>query len=73
MARAAPATQRITRDDLEAKFREAVDETRREVASAKATVMTIAALGAVIIVTVAFLMGRRRGRKRTTVVEIRRM
>lgn len=73
MARAAPATQRITRDDLEAKFREVVDGTRQEVASAKATLMTIAALGVVIVAAVAFLMGRRRGRKRTTVVEIRRM
>jgi hypothetical protein len=73
MTRAASTDERITRDDLEAKFREVIEDTREEVASAKATLATVATLVAVILVAIAFLVGRRQGRKRTTIVEIRRM
>jgi hypothetical protein len=69
----ASTDERITRDDLEAKFREVIEGTREEVASARATLATVGALIAVILVGIAFLLGRRAGRKRTTIVEIRRM
>lgn len=67
------AGRRITRDDIEAQFRELegeVDE-RKEQAIGIATVV-----GAVIVVGVvilAYRMGRKGGRKRTTMVEIRRV
>jgi len=64
---------RITRDDLEAKFRELQSEV--EVVEDEArNYALVAAVGAVVVVVaVAFLLGRRKGRKRGTVVEIRRL
>jgi hypothetical protein len=66
-------TRRITRDDLEAKFRELQNEV--EVVEDEArNYALVAAIGAVVVVVaVAFLLGRRKGRKRGTVVEIRRL
>lgn len=63
----------ITRDDLESKMRELVEGARDEVASTKNTLVTAGAIVAVIVLLVAFLLGRRGGRKRTTIVEIRRV
>lgn len=63
----------IDRGDLEAKFRELqgeVDETRQ---SATNTLLTVGAVVAVSVVAVAFLLGRRKGKRRTTVVEVRRI
>lgn len=63
----------ITRDDIEAKFRELEGEVddRKEQAMSIAVVAGVAV--AVVVVLVAFRLGRRGGRKRTTVVEIRRV
>ena len=63
----------IERRDLEAKIRElhgGVDDTRHAAAT---TLVTVGAVVAVGVVAVAFLLGRRKGRKRTTVVEVRRI
>jgi 1-aminocyclopropane-1-carboxylate deaminase/D-cysteine desulfhydrase-like pyridoxal-dependent ACC family enzyme len=63
----------IQRQDLEAKIRElhgGVEETRQ---SAAATLVTVGAVVAVGVVAVAYLIGRRKGRKRTTVVEVHRL
>jgi hypothetical protein len=63
----------IRRGDLEAKFRELqgeVDETRQ---AATTTLLTVGAVVAVGVVAVAFLLGRRKGKKRTTIVEVRRI
>jgi hypothetical protein len=68
-----PADRPITRDDLEAKMRELVDGARDEVASTKNTLATVGAVVGVILLLVVFVLGRRAGRKRTTVVEIRRV
>lgn len=67
------AEDRITRDDLEAKFRELEGEATETAESAKSYVIAIGAAVVVGIVAVAFVMGKRRGRKKTTVVEIRRI
>jgi hypothetical protein len=64
---------RITRDDLEAKFRQLQGGVDEQKDSALATAITIGAVVAVGVIAVAFLMGRRGGRKRTTVVEVRRI
>jgi len=67
------SAQPIQRDDLEAKMRELqgeVDETRR---SATGTLVAVGAVVAVTVIAVAFLVGRRKGKKRTTVVEVRRI
>jgi uncharacterized protein (TIGR03382 family) len=63
----------IERDDLEAKLRElqgGVNETKE---SATSTLITVGAVLAVGVLAVAFLLGRRKGRRRTTVVEVRRI
>jgi len=47
-----------------------VDETRE---SATSTLLTVGAVVVVAVVAMAFLFGRRKGKKRTTVVEVRRI
>lgn len=66
-------SRRITRDDLEAGFRSLegeVDERKEQALGVAAMVGVAAVVG---IVVVAYALGRRRGRKKTTVVEIRRV
>jgi hypothetical protein len=65
--------RRITQDDLEAKFRELVEDVRGEASSAKSTIAAVGIVLAAIVLLIAFLLGRRGGRKRTTIVEIRRV
>jgi hypothetical protein len=65
--------QPIRRSDLEAKMRElqgGVDDTRE---AATNTLVTVGAVVVVGVIAVAFLLGRRKGRKRTTIVEVRRI
>lgn len=64
---------RITRDQLEDKFRELEGDARDQVESARSTAVTAGAVAAVILLLLAFLLGARKGRKRSTVVEIRRV
>lgn len=74
MARTAPTSSSpITRDDLEATFRGLQDDLQGKVAEKKRTVVgTAAGVGTVLLVLM-FLLGRRSGRKKRTVVEIRRL
>lgn len=63
----------IGRGDLERKLRElqgGVSDTRE---SATNTLITVGAVVAVGVIAVAFFLGRRKGKKRTTVVEVRRI
>jgi hypothetical protein len=66
-------TKRITRDDIEAKLRELEGDARDQVASARSTVITAGIVAALVLLLLAFLLGRRGGRQRSTVVEIRRV
>ncbi|MEJ5255265.1 MAG: hypothetical protein WHS89_07950 [Acidimicrobiales bacterium] len=70
MTNAAP---RITRDDIEAKFREIQGEVELIEDEARNYAGLAVAVAVVTVVAVAFLLGRRRGRKLRTVVEIRRV
>lgn len=63
----------ITRDDLERKFRELDGEVADCLVSATSTLVTVGAVVAVGVIAIAFLAGRRKGKKRTTVVEVRRI
>ena len=47
-----------------------VTDTREQ---ATTTLLTVGAVVVVGVIAVAFLLGRRKGRKRTTVVEVRRL
>jgi uncharacterized membrane protein affecting hemolysin expression len=73
MSVSSSARDRITRDDLEDKFRELEGGTRDQVESARSTVLTAVGVAALILLLLAFLLGTRKGRKRSTVVEIRRV
>lgn len=62
----------VSRDDIEAKAREligAVDETKESVQN-KAVVGVVAAAA---VVATAFIIGRRRGKRNKTVVEVYRV
>ncbi|HVC70536.1 MAG TPA: hypothetical protein VNC61_09825 [Acidimicrobiales bacterium] len=67
------STARITRDDLEAKLREVTGEATETVEAARPQIVGGAVAGLLLLVIVAYLFGRRRGRKRSAVVEIRRV
>ena len=64
---------RIERDDLEAKFRELQGDVKDTADEAKSYLLVAAAVVVVGIAAVTFVLGRRRGRKRATIVEIRRV
>ena len=63
----------IVRDDLEAKMRELQGEVTETRESATSTLLTVGAVVVVGVIAIAFLFGRRKGKKRTTVVEVRRL
>ncbi len=65
--------QPIGRDDLEAKMRELQGEVTETAESATSKLVTVGAIVVVGVIAVAFLLGRRKGKKRTTVVEVRRL
>ena len=74
-ARNAPtsnATGPITRDHLESRFRSIQGEVEDVESDATNFVGLAVAVVAVTLVVIAFSLGSRRGRKRRTVVEIRR-
>ena len=64
---------KVTRDDIEAKFRELQTGVTGAAEGAKDKVAIVAAVGAVVFIAVVYLLGRKAGRKRSTVVEIRRL
>jgi hypothetical protein len=63
----------ITRIDLESKLREISGDVNDTVEAVKPQLFGGAAAGLLLAVIVAYLLGRRRGRKRSAVVEIRRV
>ena len=69
-----PASQGpVTRADIEAKLREIRGEVDATADTAKSYALIAGVVGAVALVGVAYLIGRRRGRKKNTVVEVRRV
>jgi len=63
----------VTRADIEAKFREIQGDIEETAESAKGMAVAIGAAVAVVIVLGVFLLGRRKGRKKTTMIEVRRL
>jgi MYXO-CTERM domain-containing protein len=63
----------VTRADIEAKLAEirgVTDDTAEVAESAAKTGIVVAAVGVLVL---AFLLGRRRGRKKSTIIEVRRI
>lgn len=63
----------ITRTDLENKFRNLQESISGTVEDKKQTLLMAAAAGTVVVLVAFFVLGKRSGRKRRTVVEIRRL
>ena len=64
---------RITREDLEAAFQRVVGEGEATARAAAPPALVIAGAVVLGVITVAYLAGRRRGRRRSAVLEIRRV
>lgn len=64
--------QKITRDDIEAKFRTLTGDVDEMAEDAKTTAIGVGAVIAAAVVIGVFLFGRSRGRKKTTMIEVRR-
>jgi hypothetical protein len=62
----------ITREDLESGFRSFQGEVMDRVEDRRSTLVSIAAGAGVVLVIIVYLLGRRSGRKKTTLVEVRR-
>jgi hypothetical protein len=63
----------ISRADIEAKFRELRGEVDTAADTAKSMAMVVGAVAAVAVIAIVFFLGRRKGRKSSTIVEIRRV
>jgi hypothetical protein len=64
--------QKITRDDIEAKFRTLTGDVDEIAEDAKTTAISVGAIIAAGVIIGVFLFGRSRGRKKTTMIEVRR-
>ena len=73
MTSSAATARPITRDDLERRFRKLQGDVQEQKQAVASTVIAVGAAVAIGVVAVAFLIGKRRGRKKTTVVEVRRI
>ena len=66
-------TGKITKTDIEAKFREIKGDIDETAESAQGIAITIGAVVAVVVVLGAFVLGKRRGKKKSTFIEVRRL
>lgn len=65
--------ERITPSDLEQKFRALQGEARSTVDDKKPAIATIAGGAGIALLVLFFLLGRRAGKKKSAVIEIRRI
>ena len=73
MAKQAVAPTKITRNDLEQRFRSIQEDAQAKLNDKKSTIATVATVGGILLVLLVFVLGRRSGKKKTTLVEIRRV
>ena len=64
---------RITREDIETKLRQLKGDTDEVVEANKTNGIVIAVIGGIVVIALAYLLGRRRGKKKSAFVEIRRL
>lgn len=63
----------ISRADIENKLRALQGDVQEKVEDRKSTIMVVAGVIGVVLVVTFYLLGRRSGRRRSTLVEIRRV
>jgi hypothetical protein len=68
-----PADRPVTRDDIEAKLREIRGEVDDVAEASRGYIVAAGAVVVLVAIGAAFVLGRRKGRKRATVVEVRRV
>lgn len=68
-----PPAGPITPTDLEGKFRGLQESISGTVEDKKRTIMIAAGVGVVVVLLAFFFLGKRSGKKKRTVVEIRRL
>ena len=70
----ASATEgKVTKADIEAKLRQIRGDVDETAEAARPYLLIAGAVGAVALLGAAYLLGRRKGKKKTTIVEIRRV
>jgi hypothetical protein len=70
---AQPTNPQVTKDQIEAKLREIQGGFQARLEERKQSLLAIGGGIALVILIIAYLLGRRTGRKKTTLVEIRRV
>lgn len=65
-------TNRITREDLESKFRALQADLQGRVADKRQSLVAVASAAGAVVVIFAYLFGRRSGRRRASRIQIRR-
>jgi len=74
MAKTAPTSSSpITRADLEQRFSALQGDIKGKVASRKQTLVSAAGVTAVVLLLIVFVLGKRSGKRKTTLLEIRRV
>jgi hypothetical protein len=64
--------KKISRDDLERRFRSLQDDLQGRVENKKQTLVAVGTAAAALLVLISYLFGRRRGARRATKIEFRR-
>ena len=64
---------KVTRSDIESKFRELQSEMSETAETAKGKAAAGAIAAGVLVLLLVYLLGRKAGKKRSTIVEIRRL
>ena len=68
-----PQTEKITPEDLENKLRAFQNDVQGRVDDQRSTLVTAGVVGLVVLLLLFFFLGKRSGRRRTTLVEIKRI
>lgn len=66
-------TKPVQRSDIESKLNEIRGEVDSTATAARPAAIAIAGVAAVLVLGAVYLLGRRKGKKKSTVVEIRRV
>ena len=72
MAAESPTTTRITRQDIEAKLRQIRGDVDTAGDAAKGAGTMAAVAAGVVLIVVVYFIGKKRGKRSSTVVEVRR-